>query len=873
MKFYTNVACQGNYIYYRGIDGRRRVRLKMEYTPSLYIHSNAPEIEGKNYWKNLDGETVDVVDFTSIREARDFLKRYEEVEGFRIYGNSKFEYAYIADQHPEEVMEWSSEHIVTAFIDIETGSEHGIPNVETCLAPITAITVKLSTDPNYYVFGCGNYTTHRNDIRWSQSTDEVAMLLDFMEFWKDRAPDIITGWNVKTFDIPYLVGRMCAIPELGEDVARWLSPWGRVSLREETFYGKPQRVYQLLGCSTLDYLQLFRKYAKNASQESYKLDHIAHVELKERKLDYSEHDSLHKLFLHDYQKFIQYNIRDVELVERLNAKGGLIDMALTLAYDNKINYDDVFSQVRMWDAICYNHLRRKGIVIPPKKHTEKESAYEGAYVKDPQIGLFEWLESVDLDSLYPHLIMQYNMSPETLIDPRDYTEEMRAVLKQGVTVNAMLDQKIDLSRLKSCTITPNGQFFRTDRHGFLAEIMQTMYNGRVIFKTKQLEAEKEREGCKDPVHRKELDALISRYENLQLAKKVGLNSAYGAMGNEHFRFFDIRIAEGVTLAGQLSIRWVEARINTYLNTLLHTTNVDYVIASDTDSLYIHMGPLVKKVFSDCTDKKKIIDFLDKVHKEKIQGVIVTAYVDLAAYVHAYEQKMKMKRESLCDKAIWTAKKRYILNVWDKEGVRYEKPKLKIQGLEAVKSSTPSSCRDKIKAAIDIIMTGTEDQLITFIEKFKAEFVTLPIQDIAFPRGVNGLEDYRNKSGVAKISHPTFCGYCEGPVVGSEVYESGTPIHVKGALLYNHFLKKMDLDQDYELIRSGDKIKFIYLREPNVLGTPVLSFQVRIPKEFKLETIVDYDLQFQKSFVEPLNIILNSIGWHSERVATLEDFFS
>lgn len=882
MKFYTNVACQGNLIYYRGVENGRRVRLKTEYAPTLFVPSKNPNLPSKH--KDLQGNPVDEVTFMSIRDARNFVKQYEEVDGFTIYGNSKYEYAYIADQHPDENLDYDEKHVVIAYIDIEVGSENGMPSVETCQNPVTAITLKLSTSPTYHVFGYGpsrtdvpDYTPHRPDVYYHRCQDENDLLREFMQFWTQEAPDIVTGWNIKTFDIPYLIGRMCVLPDFGEEKACWLSPWGKVTLREEMFYGKAQRAYQLLGCATLDYLQLFRKYAKNYSQESYKLDHIAHVELKERKIDYSEYDSLHKLYVENYQKFIEYNIKDVELVERLNAKGRLLEMAMVLSYDNKINYEDVFSQVRMWDAICYNHLRRKNIVIPPKKHTEKDSAYEGAYVKDPQIGLFEWLESVDLDSLYPHLIMQYNMSPETLIDSRDYTDEMRAILAQGVTVNAMLDKKLDLTQMKNYTLTPNGQFFRTDKHGFLAEIMQTMYNSRVIFKKKQIEAEKEREACKDPARRKELDAIISRYENLQLAKKVGLNSAYGAMGNEHFRFFDIRIAEGVTLAGQLSIRWVEARINAYLNTLLHTNSVDYVIASDTDSLYIHMGPLVKKVFKDTSDKKKVIDFLDKVHKEKIQGVIVTAYDELAGYVHAYEQKMKMKRESLADKAIWTAKKRYILNVWDKEGVRYEKPKLKIQGLEAVKSSTPSACRDKIKAAIDIIMSGTQDQLIDFIDAFKIEFKKLSIHDIAFPRGVNGLEEYGVKASehrgnkMAKLM--TFDDDDEILQVGSDVYRGGTPMHVKGTLLYNALLKKMKLDQDYELIRSGDKIKFVHLREPNVLGTPIISFPMRIPKEFKLETCVDYEVQFQKSFVEPLNIILNSIGWKSERVSSLEDFFS
>jgi hypothetical protein len=394
-----------------------------------------------------------------------------------------------------------------------------------------------------------------------------------------------------------------------------------------------------------------------------------------------------------------------------------------------------------------------------------------------------------------------------------------------------------------------------------------MFESRVVYKTKQLEAEKEREGCTDKIRRSELSALISRYENLQLAKKVGLNSAYGAMGSEYFRFFDIRIAEGVTLAGQLSIRWIGNKLNEYLNGLLKTTNADYVIASDTDSVYLNLEPLVNKVFKDTSDTQKVINFMDQVFKTKIQKVLTDSYQDLATYTHAYAQKMKMKREALADKGIWTAKKRYILNVWDSEGVRYKEAKMLIHGLEAIKSSTPSLVREKIKDALKIILTGSEDQLIEFVEKFKKEFRTLPISDIAFPRGCNGMDKYIGKQVKGKN-----IGFGENDG-GDSIYISGTPIHVKGALIYNHWVRKLNLDGQYEIIQNGEKVKFVLLKKGNMFGDTVLSFIRRIPKEFELEKHVDYDEQFEKTFREPLNIVLSSIGWQSEKTFSLEDFFS
>jgi DNA polymerase elongation subunit (family B) len=542
------------------------------------------------------------------------------------------------------------------------------------------------------------------------------------------------------------------------------------------------------------------------------------------------------------------------LIIKLEDKLKLIELALTLAYDTKCNYEDVFAQTRMWDSLTYSYLLGKGIIVPPKETQEKDSAFEGAYVKEPQIGLHNWVASFDLNSLYPHLMMQYNISPETLIEPENYTDEMRGVLSQGVTVDKMLMKQIDTSELVDVTITPNGQFFRTDIQGFLPKMMVEMYDDRKKFKKMMLQAQQEYENEKDERKKYEIDKRVARYNNLQLAKKVSLNSAYGALGSQYFRFYDLRMALGVTTAGQLSIKWIEAKINQYMNKLLGTDN-DYVIASDTDSIYLRLGDLVNKVYGvDGVVKmpaQKIIEFMDRVCEDKLQPHIDKSYQELADYVHAYAQKMQMKREGLSDKGVWTAKKRYILNVYNNEGVQYAEPHMKVMGLEMIKSSTPSAIREKMKAAIKLMMTGTEQQVQDFIAEFKKEFKTLPAEEISFPRGLNGLNTYSD------------------PVM---LFKKGTPIHVRGAIVYNHHLKQLGLTKKYPLIQEGEKLKFTYLRMPNHFKNDVISFPGRIPKEFELDNYIDYDVQFDKAFLEPISVILRCMKWSAEKNNSLEDFF-
>jgi DNA polymerase elongation subunit (family B) len=844
MKFYTNVQCIGNNILYRGVVDGSRVKIKIPYKPTLY-----EKTKKSSQYRSLGNYALAPIKFDSIREAKEYLRQFEDVSGKTIYGQNRFEYAFIGEEH-SNMIEWNIDHVVIALFDIEVGSENGFPDPYEANEPVTAISLTF-LNGHTFVWGCGDYKPVGEE-KYTKCKDEYHLLKFFLKFWIDNYPDAQSGWNTKFFDIPYLVNRMRKV--LGEDETKKLSPWNMINEREAFVMNKRLKVYDIVGIGDLDFLELYKWYSPDGkSQESYKLDHIANFELGEKKIDYSEYDNLHQLYKLNYQKFIEYNIRDVDLIIRLEDKLRLIELALTLAYDTKTNYNDVFAQTRMWDALTYNHLMKKNIVVPPRIIKEKDAAFEGAFVKDPQVGMHLWMASFDLNSLYPHLLMQYNISPETLIEPENYTDEMRNIISEGVTVEKLLNKEIDLSALDNVTLTPNGQFFRTDFQGFLPEMMVEMYEDRKKFKKMMLSAKQEKENEKNPEKKRDIEKKVARFNNLQLAKKVSLNSAYGALGSQYFRFYDLRMALGVTKAGQLSIRWIENKINQYMNKLLSSDNVDYVVASDTDSIYLRLEELVNKVYGVdkvvSLPKQKVIDFMDRICEQKIQPFIDKSFKELADYVHAYEQKMQMKREALADKGIWTAKKRYIMHVYNNEGVQYEEPDMKVMGLEMVKSSTPAPVREKMKNCLDIIMKKTESDMHSFIANFREEFKKLPVEEISFPRGVNGLTEYADKVSLHK---------------------KGTPFHVRGALLYNHYLKEKGLDKKYPYIKDGEKIKFTYLKQPNPFKDYVVSFSNRLPVEFELQSYIDYETQFEKTFLDPIKIVLDCIGWTTEKTNSLFD---
>jgi DNA polymerase elongation subunit (family B) len=542
-------------------------------------------------------------------------------------------------------------------------------------------------------------------------------------------------------------------------------------------------------------------------------------------------------YRNDYQKFLEYNIRDTELVEELDDKLQLMDLLVTMAYSAKCNYEDVFGSVRYWDLLIYNFLKKKGMIPPPKKGAPS-SKFIGAYVKDPQVGQHEWVMSFDLNSLYPHLIMQYNMSPDTHLSNK---------FNQDISVKKLLEGEVDITSLTTSTVTPNGSMFSTKRQGFLPELLEEMYDERVLTKNKMIQHKRELEDTpKDNIsRRKQLEYSITAENNNQMAKKIALNSCYGALGNQYFRYFNRDIAEGITTAGQLSIKWVEKAVNEWMNNLLETDE-DYVVAIDTDSIYVTFEKLIERM-----DPNNPVEFLDTVAKERIEPMINESYEELASYMNAYQNKMNMGREVIADKGIWTAKKRYILNVHDSEGVRYKSPRLKMMGIETAKSSTPMWCRKKLEEGIKVVMNETEHDVWEFITNARTEFSKLPIEEVSFPRGVQNVTKYFN---------------------AASIYNKGTPIHVRGSLLYNNYLSKYNIDKKYPIITNGEKVKFCYLKMPNTINENVISFVNVLPKEFELEPYIDYETQFSKSFIEPLGVILNKIGWTTEPVSTLDSFF-
>ena len=831
MNFYTNIVQWGNFLLLRETVNGERINRRIKYSPTLYAPVAKP-----TEWKTLDGKYVTPIKHNTIKEAKEWVEQYKN-QSHLVYGNNQFQYCYLADQYPKSV-NWDIDNILIVTIDIEVACENGFPSPEQAIEPLLSITVKNHQNKKFVVWGVGEFNNTRDDVTYIECESERHLIQEFLVFWEKHQPDIITGWNTEFFDIPYLCNRIKNI--CGEDEIKRLSPWGNVSSREIFQMGRKHQVYDIQGISHLDYFDLYRKFTYT-NQESYRLDHIAFVELGERK-DGNPFETFRDWYTKDFQSFIEYNIMDVEIVDRLEDKMKLIELCLTMAYEAKVNYMDVLGSVKYWDILIYNYLRGKNIVIPQKRKSDKSDKFEGAYVKDPQVGMHKWVMSFDLNSLYPHLIMQYNISPETLVGQEKV---------KGMSVDKLLDKKVDTSILKDATLTPNGALFKTTKRGFLPEIMQSMYDDRVKYKKLTLQAKQNYENTKDPKLLKD----ISKYNNIQLAKKISLNSAYGAIGNNWFRYYDLLVAEAITTSGQLSIRWIERNLNDYLNDLLETDNEDYVIASDTDSVYITFDRLVSKVFKESTDTAKIVNFMDKIARDKIEPFIDKSYQDLASYVNAYEQKMQMAREAIADKGIWTAKKRYILNVWDMEGVKYQEPQLKIMGIEAVKSSTPAPCRAKIKEGLNIIMSGDEKQMNNFIQDFRKEFMELPPEDIAYPRSVNGL---------SKFSDP------------NQMFAKGAPIHCKGAILYNHLVKKNKLGRKYPYIQEGDKIKFLHLRAPNIYQCTSISFMTQLPKELDFHKIIDYDTQFEKSFVEPLNFILEKINWLVDRSygtqGSLEDFF-
>ena len=830
MNIYTYARHYGNDILFRGVKDGKRFTARRGFQPTLFVKS-----QEKSKYKSIFGENVSPMKFPTNKEATAFFDSYKDVDNFPIFGQNYYAYQYITENYPGEI-QWDANKMAIYSIDIETTSEGGFPNVDSPSEKVLVITLQNNNTKKITTFGLGEFTpgpdTQKFDIDWIGCKDEYTLIKTFLEWWEENTPDIITGWNSNLFDMPYLITRTERI--LGEGEHKRFSPFGLVNKRPIRFANREMTAFEITGVAQLDYFDLYKKFTY-VTRESYKLDFIAEVELGKNKLE-SGFDTFKEFYDNDWNRFVEYNIIDTVIVDELEDKMKLIELAITMAYDAKCNFGDVFSPVRIWDSLIYNYLWEKKIVVG-QGGGRKDRQIEGAYVQEPVPGSYEWVASFDATSLYPSIIMQYNMSPETIVPGFNY----------DVKVDDQLDRyKLDKLVEKNYAMAGNGSWYTREKKGFMPELVQTFFNDRLRYKKLMQESQKKFQETGAKVYQNE----IAKYNNFQMARKIQLNSLYGALANQYFRFYDDRIAEGITMSGQLVIRDTAKALDKYMNKVCGTEDEMYSFYSDTDSCYVTCKTLVENFFPD-KDTDKVVGLLDKIATDKIEPAIAQAMKRLGNYTNVFEHKIDFKREVIADKGVFVAKKRYALNVLDDEGLRLKDPKLKVMGLEIVRSSTPAPIRDSLKEAVRLILTSDEEHLQKYIAEAQKHFNTLTAEDIAFPRGCNNLKKYTSTA---------------------DVYQKGTPIHVRGSLLYNKLLKDQSLNLKYEKIQEGDKIKFLYLKEPNSLHENTIAFVTKLPKEFDITKYVDYDLIFQKAFIDPLENILKPLGWNTEPQATLEDLF-
>jgi DNA polymerase elongation subunit (family B) len=832
--YYTSVHRHRGELLVRGYCGQLAYQEKHPIKPYLF-----EKAYGITEYKTIDGIGAKKVTFRNVSEANEFKEQYKDADNPPIYGLDQWQYVWLNDEYPETI-NYDTSRINKAVIDIETDCEGSFPDLLTADKEITLITLKMRG--KFHVFGCQPYTCEEDNEVYHLCADEEALLLKFLSIWRQDFPDVITGWHSSGFDIVYIVNRMKRV--FGGEGYKRLSPWGIVEQRKVFIAGDEKIYYTIAGIADLDYMVLYKDQKfQIPKKESYTLDHICMEELGIQKIDYSEYGSLQELYRKNWPLYVKYNIRDVSLVDKLDDKLKLIDIVMAVAYEYRLNYEDFLTSVKLWDVIIHNYLMKRNIVIPFNKEDKSGHKIEGGYVKIPHTGMHEWVVSEDMTSLYPSIMMTLNISPETI-------GKKFGSLNVETAFQRKMDQKIiDFLKQNDLCIGANGSTFSRGKLGFLAALMKDMFGQRVVYKKEMLVVKQLMQ--QDPDN-KELLNRYSRLNNSQMALKIALNSCYGVCANEWFRYYNSDLAESITMTGQLTIKWIERALNEYLNKVLETTDKDYIIAIDTDSVYIKLEDLMKKIAVGLTVEQKV-DLVDTICKTKLDKVIKKALAELQEYLNVYENNLFMKRESICERGIWVAKKNYILNVWDDEGVRYTQPKLKMVGISAIRSTTPAACKIAIKDSLKIIMTGDQLAMQKYVAKFKSEFLKFKAPQMGKPMGCNGLATYAD---------------------AATLYKSKTPAQVKGALAYNWMIKKKRLETKYQPIMEGEKIKFCYLKSPNpIKNINVISFPGTLPPEFDLDKYIDVDIQFEKTFLDSLELILKAINWSAEKRATIEDFFA
>lgn len=836
-KFYTAVDRIGRYINVRGYQNGKPFQEKHEYSPTLFVPTNK-----ETGYTDIYGTHQLPMHFDGMYEASTFLRDTKTVSNGVVNGMDNFVLAFISDMFGNQTP--NTKLVRVKNIDIEvhaatytdpndpsTAKADGFPDPEIAKWPIDSMTIYDNIDDIYTVYAIRKWSKDKSTlskellskVRYKYFATEKEMLVAFVQDWRECFPDIVTGWYSNSFDIPYVYNRITQI--LGAGIADSLSPYDKTDIKtmQDNQNGVRQFI-KLVGIAQLDYIELYKKFVLEP-RSNFRLGYIAKVEIQDDKIDYE--GSLVDLAINDPQKYVDYNIYDVDLVKRINEKLLLIDLMMFMTYEAGMTFEDGFSPIKQWDSIIFNHLRKQKKVVPMKREHKNAAQFEGAFVKEPIVGYHHWILSFDLESLYPGIIRQLNISPETLVDKHYVCDPEDFVYKRV---------KLDGEHY---SIGANGTRYRKDIRGVIPTVVEHVFMQRKQFKKLMLDAKKA--GNYDDVR---------KYDLLQKAAKIAINSAYGALGNGFFRYYDLRNAEAVTLTGQVIIKWSAKHFNEHLDKMVGVKK-DRVVAIDTDSCYVSFEDFVSKYMSD-KDTDFIVNALDQYAEKKVQPLLNSWYKDLADYMNHYDSVMYMKREAIAETGFFIAKKRYALRVWDMEGVRYKEPDTKIMGLETQRSSTPQLARDGLKDAIDLILGGDQARLLTHIDSIHNQYLAIDYREISGVSSANNLAKYSDRSLM--------------PI-------KGCPGHIKGVLAYNRLAVSLD---GVDPIKDGEKIAWILLREPNKYGSERFAYLSgsRIPDAMNPDQILrfmDRETMYEKSFIKPLASICDAIGWKYKDEISLEDF--
>ena len=872
MQFYTNFFSFGHKLFVRGYtESGIQAFAEHDIKPTLYtptMPNTHVETPGEAEQFSMYGDRVYPVKFDSPRDARAFQKTYAD-SGMKIWGYPRFDYATINELFPGTIT-YQADMIRTMGIDIETAVSDGFPSIFTTDDEILLITVSFKG--KYYTYGARGYNRKSEPDEseiYIECKSEADLLKAFLMFVDKLKPDVITGWNIAGFDMPYLYNRIERV--LGSGAIKQMSPFGKTDIRSDNFNGRESLAVEIYGVMILDYLELYKKF-ELSPRENYRLDTIAEIELGERKLEYE--CTFKELYeKHWDDKFVPYNVQDVRLIDRLDAKLGFILLGFSIAMTSKCNTVDVFRVTRVWDNIIANFLadQNKHVVADYRHFSD---GYEGALVKDTIPGLYEWCITYDIGSLYPSIIRGHNMSPETILptstfhDIRPYdmihnTDAYKVAYADAVSRNA--------------TLAANGSMYSKDKRGFLPQLIEIFVARRKAAQKVQREHGIKAETAKavyaarfvtmtgdtgsDEIYtmsEHELKGYIAKmseiehlYDKEQHAIKILLNSVYGAMGTQYFRHYNVNIAEGITLTGQATVTQSFEMFNGYLNKALKT-DTDYVVASDTDSCMINLTNFVNEIIPLDDDFETRLNKVMKITDDHFGPMLNKLFDRFAIHTNAASNTISMDREGITS-ACFVAKKNYVMKVYDNEGTRFAIPKQKITGLEAIKSSTPKYFREKLKEGYMYVFDKTEEDVHKFVEDVKAEYMNLPIEEIAGTSSVNEIVKYLDDD------------YPLG-------YIPTTPTAVRGSLAYNRLLDEHGLAGKYEKIRPGDKVKIVPLTKHNPVNLKFFCYLDRYPHEIMPERFIDREGNYGRYFVTPYERVIGVVNWSAEFEPSLDDFF-